>query len=237
MSIRSLLAAAVALALVGVSGTALAHTRQKILDDEYELVVGWKSEPPFAGLKNGLDLCVNHYVPESEAHEPETGHGHEDAPPTEPVAGLVDNLTVTYEIVGKTFNPPDWRGQHGRDGCYTAEITPTAEGEYTVHVVGTIADHKVDVRVKPHAVEGVAATMFPLPLLSEEDTTSKIRALETKVANLTAELAAMKQAAQSQPSPTPVPAESPRSTPGFGAFFLALGAVAVALVSPRRRED
>lgn len=230
-----LLVPLVALAvLVGLSGTGLAHEHVKVADGKYELSVGWRTEPPYAGLKNGLDLGVHRLGAASTPHE----HDHEGGAGAHsdektPVKGLLGNLTVTYEIAGKTFTPPEWREQFDRPGWYTAEITPTREGTYTVHIVGTIEGHAVDARVKPHAVEAYSTTMFPEPDLTPEEASEKLADLEKTVAALQREVASLKTNAQGE-NPTPTEVQNKR-TPALGVALAALAVAAAAAVAGKRK--
>lgn len=216
-------------ALLAAAGAATAHTHVKTADGKYDLTIGWKTEPPYAGLKNGLDLRIQEIV---EGHEDDHGteHGHGAAGKRDVTTGVIGNLTVTYEIAGKTFTPPDFRAQHGRPGWYTAEITPTREGEYTIHLVGTLNATAIDLRVKPHAIESVADTMFPEPDLTPEETTTKIAALEKQVSDLKAEIASLKTTAQNEKPPV---TDVKNRTPAPGIAFAALAAAGVALALRR----
>lgn len=196
------------LAIAGVP-LAAAHEHVHILDDKGELTVGWRTEPAYAGEKNGLDLGVT--------LENATGA-------KVPVTNMLGNLTVTYEIAGKTFTPPDLRAQFGRAGWYTAEITPTREGVYTIHIVGSIGGEAFDVRIQPHAVESLSDTMFPETDLTSEEATAKISALEAQVDAL------------QKGTVTPATTEATKAdAPGLGAAAVVLAlAAAVALLQRRK---
>jgi hypothetical protein len=227
-TLRLIAPALAVFSLLAAAGAAAAHEHVTVANGKYEFIVGWKNEPVYAGVKNGLDLGVNRVLGE-------TGQVDSEGNPvlkTEPIPGLVGNLTATYEIAGKTFTPPDWRAQFGRNGWYTAEITPTREGEYTIHVVGNIEGNPIDVRVKPHEVEALEETMFPEKDLSPEEASAKIADLEQQVGGLKTELAALKTKAQSGPTPA---VKDATATPGFGVALAALGAVGVALALRKRK--
>lgn len=222
--------------LLAVPGSASAHAHQDVLDGKYEIVLGWRTEPAYAGVTNGLDLRVNKYVDGGDHHDGDhahdDGHGHVEREKT-PVSGLVGNLTVTYEIAGESFSPLEFRARHGVPGGYTGEITPTREGEYTVHIVGDIEGQPIDVRMKPEAIRSYQPTMFPEDDLTPEQTAAKIADLEAEVASLKAELAAMKTDAQSDPAPTVVGGGN--GIPGIGVVLAALGAVGAALILRGRK--
>lgn len=238
---------AAALALVGLAGTASAHEHVITEDCKFELSVGWKSEPPFAGQKNGLDLRVERITntpadPGDCHHEEGDAHGHGGAFTAikEKVAtGVLGNVTVTYTIAGHTYpDTPaeteafDFRAAFGAPGSYTGEILPTREGKYTIRIQGSIDGIPLDVSVVPHEILPPSSIMFPQEDLTAEEASAKIAKLEGDLAAVRQEVSAMKTAAQSQPTPTPE--ERTNDAPAPGALVVALAAVAVALVARRR---
>lgn len=236
-----------ALALLGVAGTATAHEHVITEDCRFALTVGWKSEPPFAGQKNGLDLRIERITntpadPGDCHHEEGDAHGHGGAftAVKEKVAtGVLGNVTVTYVIAGQSYpDTPaeteafDFRAAFGSPGSYTGEILPTREGKYTIKIKGEIDGVPLDVSVVPHEVLSPTSIMFPQEDLTAEEASAKIAKLERDLAALRGEVASMKTAAQSEPAPTPE--ERTNDTPAPGALLAALAAVAVALVARRR---
>src|SRR5689334_11337195 len=106
--------AAIAL-MVGLvsTSTALAHGHIEVGD--YELSIGFKVEPAFAGQPNGLELNV---VKEDTK---------------EPVSGLEDTLKV--EIVRGTHKQElPLRAAWGEEGAYTTDVIPAEVGDYTWHI-------------------------------------------------------------------------------------------------------
>ena len=107
-----------------------AHERRMI--DKYEVIVGFIVEPAFEGLKNGVDLRVQ-LPAESEAEEPT------------PVEGLEETLQVEVTHVpsgeSKTMN---LRTIFRDPGHYTADLIPTAPGQYRFRFFGTIEGLEVD---------------------------------------------------------------------------------------------
>lgn len=205
--------------LLAVATTASAHEHVTVAD-KYELTVGWRVEPPFAGQPNGLDLKVEK-LGEDEGHEEGDGH---DADHHAGARGVVldahEDLTVTYEYGGKTFEPVDFRPAFGRPGWYTGEITPTRPGVYLIHITGTIEGTPVDVRVEPHEIESPDTTSFPEQDAPGYELAERIADLETRVAKLEADL----QTRIEDPHPM---GETENRSPSAGV----LGAASVALIA------
>ena len=107
--------------------TGSAHEHQMVLDDQYELTVGFLAEPAFVGEQNGLSLRVD------------SVNGDE----REPVLGLIESLeaevicgdqTMALEL-SPVFNDP---------GHYRAVFFPMAEGDYTFRITGEIEGNAID---------------------------------------------------------------------------------------------
>lgn len=105
-----------------------AHEHRHVVDEQYELTVGFLEEPAFVGEKNGLSLRVV-----------AVGEGDE----TEPVLALQETLQAevifgdqTMELeLSPVFNDP---------GHYRSVFFPTAEGDYTFRVWGEIDGNAID---------------------------------------------------------------------------------------------
>jgi hypothetical protein len=104
---------------------ALAHEHRDI--SNYEVIVGWLTEPAFEGQKNGVDLRVT------------------NATTQQPVEGLEN--TVQVEIthvptgVAKVFN---LRTIYRDPGHYTVDLLLTAPGHYRMRFFGTIEGMNVN---------------------------------------------------------------------------------------------
>lgn len=129
--IRATFVAALALSSLTFAPSALAHGGVHV--GEYEVVVGWLNEPTFVGQPNGIEILV-------------TDHDGK------PVVDLAeDDLKVVVSTAG-VDSPSmslaaafDVEEGFGTPGQYTAELIPTAPGEYTFHFTGSIHDQAVDV--------------------------------------------------------------------------------------------
>lgn len=123
---RGLLAVALSVVfLLGLTMTASAHEHREVGD--YELTVGFTSEPALMNVPNGLDLRI------------QLGHGDDGTP----VEGLQETLQAEITFGGET-KELELRGRFGQPGAYTSDIFPTAEGAYTFRIFGTIEGTEVD---------------------------------------------------------------------------------------------
>jgi hypothetical protein len=144
------LPAALLIALMMVlftAGTAGAHGHEHV--GEYEVVIGFRTEPAVQGEPNGLDLRVM-------VHETE-----------EPVSGLEETLKAEISFGGATM-PLTLRPRFGQEGSYTADILPTEAGDYTFRIYGDIKGTPVDLSMtsSPDTFSSVAtkaSIAFPAP--------------------------------------------------------------------------
>jgi hypothetical protein len=112
------------LTLVSLGTTAYGHARREV--GPYRFVVGFLVEPAYEGLKNGVDLRV--LQADTEA----------------PVEGLQERLQVEITHVpsmgGKMLK---LRALYRDPGHYTADLIPTAPGQYRFRFFGTLQDMTV----------------------------------------------------------------------------------------------
>lgn len=156
---------AAALLSLFVASPASAHGHITVGD--YELVIGFRTEPAIQGEPNGLDLRVTNT---------KTG---------EPVTGLEDSLRAEISF-GSQTQPLELKARFGQDGAYTADLLPTAAGDYTFRIFGEIEGTAVDEAMtsSPDTFSSVAtkaAISFPVA--------------EPTAAELQAEIAAARQQA------------------------------------------
>jgi hypothetical protein len=105
-----------------------AHEHRHVVDEKYELTVGFLEEPAFVGEKNGLSLRVV-----------TVGEGDE----TEPVVGLQETLQAEV-IFGDQSMPLELSPVFNDLGHYQSVFFPTAEGDYTFRVWGEIEGNAID---------------------------------------------------------------------------------------------
>ena len=148
---RPLVAFGIGMALaVGVTVDVLAHVEIDVGDGQYVMEVGFRDEPAYLGQPNALALRVEQYA---------TGG-------TEPVNDLAATLSAEVSKGGQAMNVslvPVGEGE------YEAAFVPTATGDYTFRISGTIGEATVDESVTSgpttfNSVEPLSAIEFPQPL-------------------------------------------------------------------------
>ena len=134
--------------VAAVPGVALVHVDIDVGDGQYVMEVGFRDEPAYLGEANALYLRVGEY-----------GTGG-----TEPVDDLAATLSAEVTKDGQSMNlslvPVG-------DGEYEAAFVPTATGDYTFRLSGTIGDATVDESVTSgpttfNSVEPLSAIEFPV---------------------------------------------------------------------------
>ena len=142
--------ALVAMALLAGPSPALAHAEIDVGDGKYVMEVGFRDEPTYLGQPNALALSVDEYA---------TGG-------TKPVNDLAGTLSAEVSKDGQVKNlslvPVG-------DGEYEAAFVPTATGDYTFRISGTIGEATVDESVTSgpttfNSVEPMSAIEFPQTL-------------------------------------------------------------------------
>ena len=112
----------------------LAHTGREV--GEYILEIGWLHEPAFVGQPNAVQVTVSH---------------HADGAPVTDLAA--EDLTVVVSTAGVDspgliLEPAfDAEEKTGPLGEYDAALVPTAPGDYTFHITGSIHGTAVDLTV------------------------------------------------------------------------------------------
>lgn len=144
LALSSVLGSAV---LVFTGQTTFAHGHVEV--GEYELGIGFSTEPAYVGQPNGLDLVVSKEVG------------------GDPIAGLEETLQAEL-IRGSAKRTYDLEPEFGEEGAYTASVVPTEAGDYTWRIFGEIEGTPVDVSMTsgPDTFGPVAAmdeAAFPQP--------------------------------------------------------------------------
>jgi hypothetical protein len=170
------LLACVAVAFVAVP--AAAHETNEA--GGYEFVVGWGIEPAYVGQLNSVQLIVTHKADGDPVNDP----------------GARLSVTVTYgkeEI--KMDLVPTFSGDSGTGtpGEYRALLIPTAPGDYTFHVTGTIGGVEVDEKVTSSPktfspVTAASAAQFPTKVPGVEQIAQRMDAEMPRLERLSAEL-------------------------------------------------
>ena len=152
-SLTAILTAAVLCVALGVlAAPALAH--ETATAGDLALEVGWGTEPAYAGQLNSVQLIVTHKADGDPINDP----------------GARLSATVSYGDQEQEFalTPTyDAEAGTGTPGEYAALIIPTAPGDYTFHITGTVEGVKVDLKVTSSPktfspVEDASAAQFPV---------------------------------------------------------------------------
>jgi len=147
---RALVAFGIGLALaVSARADVLAHDEIDVGDGQYVMEVGFRDEPAYLGQPNALALRVEQYA---------TGG-------TEPVNDLAATLSAEVSRDGQVMTLPLVPIGEGE---YEAAFVPTATGDYTFRISGTIGEATVDESVTSgpttfNSVEPLSAIEFPQP--------------------------------------------------------------------------
>ena len=206
------------LTIMLTAAPALAHEGRNLGD--LEMVVGWGTEPAYAGEVNSVQLLLVH-------------HG-------EPVVDLGDTLDVEVtfgdETQPFTLEPFFEEGEFGTPGDYRAFLIPTEPGQYSFHFSGTIDGEEVDETFTsgPDTFGGVdnpQAAQFPVEQPSTGELAERIN---REVPRLTGSIEEAQAAATAA-------ADDASSANTLGLIGVIVGAVGllvaiVALVSSRRRQ-
>ena len=120
--------------------SALAH--EAVTAGDYQLEVGWLTEPPVANQMNGI--IVNVTLGEEE--------------PVENVQDLVVSVAYGGQVKALLLQPL------GEDtpGQFVAPILPTIPGQYTIQLSGRLGDTDVSAEVEPEKVQTPDVIRFPL---------------------------------------------------------------------------
>ena len=165
---------AAALVLLSV-GPAAAHSIQHA--GSYTMAIGWKSEPTFTGVVNAVQVIVT-----DSAGKPVDDLGPDDLK----VVVSTNGQTSDSLSFDPSFDPDTGLGTHGE---YDAAIMPTAPGDYTFHLTGTIHGTKVDVTVTSGAetfdtVHDPTDIQFPTKLPTVTDLTTRVTQIDDRVTAL-----------------------------------------------------
>jgi hypothetical protein len=123
-----LLAAALAVTMIGIfAPAAFAHEEREVGD--LEMVVGFGTEPAYAGQPNSVQLIL--------FHDGKAVVDAGDGLNVEVAFGDADPLQLAFEPFFEI-------GEFGTPGDYRAWFFPTSPGQYTFHITGTVDGEDVD---------------------------------------------------------------------------------------------
>jgi hypothetical protein len=187
VTIRRLVIAAAAAAmtlemLIGVGAVpALAHEARTV--GPYHLLVGFGEEPPYAGVKNSVQVVV------ARGGNPVTDIGSS-------LKVQVIYGTATKDLsLEPTFDPDTGLGT---PGDYRAWFVPTAAGPYTFRLFGSIGSTKLDESFKSgpttfNDVVDPGTVEFPLKLPTLQEVATKV---DRSTSRVTSQLTVATEAAR-----------------------------------------
>jgi hypothetical protein len=142
MKKKNLLVGCLVVLITALLNVQLAFAHEGITAGNYEIEVGWVTEPPVAGQQNAIVVNVS---------DGSSG----TAQPVEDVSALT--VTVSYGGQSKmlTLQPS---GEE-TPGKFVAPILPTIPGQYTITLGGKLGN--TDVNVDPEEVQPATAIQFP----------------------------------------------------------------------------
>lgn len=122
----------------------LVFAHEGVTVGDYEIEIGWVSEPPIVGQQNALVVNISN-----------TSSG--EAQPVEDVSALT--VTISYGGQSKTLTLQPL----GEDtpSQFTAPLIPTVAGEYTVTLGGKLGDTDVSAEIHPEEVQPADTLQFP----------------------------------------------------------------------------
>ena len=121
-----------------------AHETQTVGEGEeqYNVSVGYSTEPPYTEERNGLALTIR-------------------TTNDEPVANLENSLEAELTApTGETL-PLELRAVHGQPGSYTDDFVLTEPGVYQLNITGFIGGTEVDLTYDLHDVAPLDDLRFP----------------------------------------------------------------------------
>jgi hypothetical protein len=165
-----------AVALLLIAGVADAHVVKTF--GTYSVALGWVHEPTFIGEQNAVQVVIK------------------DAA-GKPVTDLNDgDLKVTVSVGGQTSDPLPLLNTYDPDtglgiaGDYEAPIIPTAPGDYTFHLTGTIHATAVDETAVSsdstfNSAVGATGIQFPNQLPPLTDIVTRLDRIDARLASPT----------------------------------------------------
>ncbi len=181
-----------AFAVMLVAGVADAHIVKTF--GKYTVALGWVHEPTYVGEQNAVQVVIKDAAGKA-------------------VTDLNDgDLKVTVSVGGKTSDPLDLLNTFDPDtglgipGDYEAPLIPTAPGDYTFHLSGTIDGTAVDETATSsdatfNSVVDATGIQFPNQLPALTDIITRLDRIDTR-------LAASPAPSSGAPAPSPGPVDN-----------------------------
>ena len=161
--------------VLAAAGPVAAHAVEHA--GSYTIEIGWQHEPTYVGESNGVQIII---------------HDGDD----KPVVDLAsDDLTAVVstgdqQTAPLTFEPGfDPIELEGNLGEYDAALLPTAPGDYTFHVTGSIHGTAVDITVTSgdetfDVVKGTSDIQFPTTLPTLPEIVTRLDRIDARIASV-----------------------------------------------------
>ena len=163
------------LSSLALAPVALAHAA--FTAGTYSIEIGWLNEPTYVGQPNAVQFTI---------------HDKDDKPVTDLGA---DDIKVVVSTAGTdspslSFDPAfDLADGDGTMGEYDASIVPTAPGDYTFHVTGSVHGTAVDITATSsddtfNSVVGSTDIEFPVKLPTLDEVSTHLDRIDSRIAAL-----------------------------------------------------
>ena len=131
--------------LLSASFVSQAYAHETVSVEQYDIEVGWGTEPPVVGIRNNIVLKVT-----ESSETANTFVGVKDAFRNLETMAIFGGITKNIDI-----------NSDSRLGYYYSPIIPTKTGSYEIGIKGEINGTPVDVQVAIEDVESTAILDFP----------------------------------------------------------------------------
>jgi len=222
------------LASLALAPAAAAHAA--FTAGSFSIEVGWLYEPTYVGQPNAVQLTIH-----DKDGKPVTDLGASDVAVIVSTAGT-DSPSLSFD---PAFDLADGDGTFGE---YDASIVPTAPGDYTFHITGSIHGTAVDVTATSGAdtfntVVGSGDIEFPVKLPTLDEVSTHLDRIDGRIAALqsanpgTDALTAAQSAAAAAQSATDAANRALLVGALLGGAGIVIGAAALWLALRSRRKD
>jgi hypothetical protein len=152
-----------------------AHVHEDV--GTYSVEIGWKVEPAYVGQPNAVQVTVH-----DASDQPVTDLGADDI--------KVVVSTADQQSQSLTFDP-GWDATEGEGplGEYDAALVPTAPGDYTFHITGTVKGQAVDINLTSSEttfdpVLGTSDAEFPVKLPTMAEVATRLDRVDSRINEL-----------------------------------------------------
>jgi hypothetical protein len=143
----------------------------------YSIEIGWLVEPTYVGQPNAVQFTIH-----DKDDKPVTDLGADDIKVVVSTAGT-DSPSLSFD---PAFDLADGGGTMGE---YDASIVPTAPGDYTFHITGSVHGTAVDITATSsdatfNSVVGSTDIEFPVKLPTLDEVSTHLDRIDSRIAAL-----------------------------------------------------